>query len=155
MREILFRGKRIDNGEWVQGCLVKFGKESFADDDRYGIMDKTVLVAKLHKDLNRYATLRFGDCDYIYHNIRIAEIIPKTVGQFTGLTDKNGKKIFEGDIVKDITDGVPREVFYSNESAMFLKEGILRSSLGNPFHLEVVGNIHDNPEILRGEEDGK
>ena len=123
MREILFRGKRIDNNKWIYGDFVSDG--CWICHTEY---------------LNEY-----GDVGDLYH-----QVVSETVGQFTGLTDKNGKKIFEGDIVKDITDGVPREVFYCNESAMFLKKGILRSSLGNPLHLEVIGNIHDNPELLGG-----
>ena len=155
MREILFRGKRCDNGKWVQGCLVKFGKESFTDDDRYGIMDKTVLVAKTHK--NRCAGLVFDYCDYIYHNIRITEIIPKTVGQFTGLTDKNGKKIFDGDIIEWFAQGESERpdfgyIEYDEQSFAWrvcwqkydpgFMEGMQQE------YISVIGNIHDNPELL-------
>ncbi len=152
MREILFRGKRCDNGEWVQGCLVKFGKESFTDDDRYGIMDKTVLVAKTHK--NHCGSLVFGYCDYVYHNIRIAEIIPKSVGQLTGLTDKNGKKIFEGDIL-DCKSGLYDrcKVIYNEFCSAFQLEcadGFSDFFLCSINHkeMEIIGNIHDNPELL-------
>ena len=81
----------------------------------------------------------------------VIAVYPETVGQFTGLTDKNGKKIFEGDIVRDKTNGVIYQISYSNDSAMFIKKSVLRSSLGNPLHLEVIGNIHDNPEPLKGD----
>ena len=171
MREILFRGKRCDNGEWVQGCLVKFGKESFTDDDRYGIMDKTVLVAKTHK--NHCGRLVFGYCDYVYHNIRIAEIIPKSVGQFTGLTDKNGKKVFEGDIIRSdngkqwavsvVKFGkyVPK-MFYRMfdmfspgrkhlPSVGFYAKTVDKGEEMILFQspcMTVIGNIHDNPELL-------
>lgn len=128
MREILFRGKKMDNGEWVYGTPFQEYSE-FWDEWEWKIQTKHPLT----------------NVPYMRLKVNI-----NTICQFTGLTDKNGKRIFEGDIVKDITDGVLREVFYCNESAMFLKKGILRSSLGNPLHLEVIGNIHDNPELLGG-----
>lgn len=171
VREILFRGKRCDNGEWVQGCLVKFGKESFTDDDRYGIMDKTVLVVKTHK--NHCGSLVFGYCDYVYHNIRIAEIIPKSVGQLTGLTDKNGKKIFEGDIIQYSIEEDQAVFVGAVKFGEFNPDGgaLLNTNVGFYVELvdqegkrtymrkdigywvkfrgvEVIGNIHDNPELL-------
>ncbi len=138
-REILFRGKQ-NEGRWVEGAYFKHDtvKVCFSCDD----------------PKPRHLIIQDGFCDWGFEPpIHCVDVDPKTVGQFTGLTDKNGKKIFEGDIVKDVTDGVRREVFYCNQSAMFLKKGILKSSLGNPLHLEVIGNIHDNPELLKQEED--
>lgn len=127
MRDILFRGKCGYNDEWVEGFYYQ---------------------AKLYrsdKELCHYITIPHPESDGQPSDHIMVH--PETVGQFTGLTDKNGKKIFEGDIVKDTTDGVIREVFYSDGSAMFLKKGILKSCLGNPFNLEIIGNIHDNPEL--------
>lgn len=121
MREILFRGKRIMNDEWVEGYYSKYSYERWRGDF---ICD--------------------SDFDYT--------VYPETVGQYTGLTDKNGNKIFEGDIVRDKTSGVAGKIVYCNESAMFIKKAVLRSSLGNPFSLEVIGNIHDNPQLLGGEQ---
>lgn len=144
MREILFRGKRKDNGEWVYGNSVLFFKET----------------TKIYGELVQW---------------REIEVIPETVGQFTGLTDKNGKKIFEGDIIKAyfqpqnfknppyaigsviFENGTFKVVVHvsknSIEYKVFEKEGIAAYSIEHNFldrHyvLEVIGNIYDNPELF-------
>lgn len=118
MREILFRGKRIDNGEWIMG---DFSKES---DGSSGIRPAGKII--------RY------------------RVIPKTLGQFTGLTDKNGKKIFEGDIVK--YENKIYEIKYLEKYARFAPSNESTVFMVCAFnHLEVVGNIYDNPELLKGE----
>ena len=135
MREILFRGKRVDNGEWVYGYYVKVG--------RYGY----ILTGKL--DVCK------GRRDFEYYTVDI-----ETVGQYTGLTDKNGKKIFEGDIV----DGLFRFTTPVRAVCVF-KAGAfgLAWTHGGVDHFsaftsicnveyEVVGNIYDNPELLEVEE---
>lgn len=125
MREILFRGKRVDNGEWVYGFYWEFYKK-----------EKTLSVIRTEL-------------------IDAANVIvkPETVGQYTGLKDKNGKKIFEGDILKHLHTSVEiksyyeyMEVFYDEETASFYAgyEELWLICGGS----EVVGNIHDNPELL-------
>lgn len=139
MREILFRGKRINDGVWVDGYLIR------------------------HKS---------GKLVYIFAKenwFDVEMVAPETVGQFTGLTDKNGKKVFEGDILK-----------FTDTNAVY--EWIGKVEFGNPnaeynwgFQLvyisgtkpntdillwfdmeetgaysEVIGNIHDNPDLLEG-----
>lgn len=142
MREILFRGKRIDNGEWVYGYYARKGadKESFRH---------YICVSTFSSDYQSNYTYPFYLYDY--------EVDPSTVGQYTGLT-ANGKKIFEGDIVK-VTglypdrDGEKRiwrqsrvgEVFYYHGAFYFDKWLLCKTS---EKCIEVIGNIHDNPELL-------
>lgn len=125
MREILFRGKRVDNGEWVQGWLCS---STFLDNTI-----TTILVP----------------CEIFGFDMVVVD--PETVGQFTGLTDKNGKKIFEGDILNCITsdfDGSEKYVynFKITDITDFERMGFL--DFCN--ELEVIRNIHDNPELMKG-----
>ena len=139
MREILFRGKRVDNGEWIQGDIVQFLP--------HGIV-RIVTQEPPYKD---------------------AEVDSDTVGQYTGLTDKNGKKIFEGDIIhleysQVFFGGVyfgeyTAEVSY--KEGCFITDGINNGDeIETPLsgfdndEVEIIGNIHDNPELLGGVSDG-
>lgn len=132
MHEILFRGKRLDNGEWAYGFLVKmFGA--------YHIIDK-------------------DDENTAY------EVIQETVGQYAGLKDNNGKRIFEGDIVaqnwydydEPRDDSFGKVVFceydYSFSVMDVNKDGFMPLGRCGSYHweVEVIGNIHDNPELLKG-----
>ena len=126
MREILFRGKRVDNGEWIEGYYTNIGKEWHY-----------ILTGKLIIGLTGMGFER-------------EEVIPETVGQYTGLTDKNGKKIFEGDIVK--YENKIYEIKYLEKYARFAPSNEHSIFMVCAFnHLEVVGNIHDNPGLMRGE----
>lgn len=137
-REILFRGKRIDNGEWVEGyfCPCSFG--------RFPCKPAIISTEKLEQ----------GAWEPVKVDLA-------TVGQYTGLTDKNGKKIFEGDVVTDCEYGGVYSVRYfgDNEYPAFDVSPELEtvecnglSFLSNVNCLEVIGNIHDNPELLEGEQ---
>ena len=148
MREILFRGK-LESGAWVYGSLVQAS-------DFVGIIER---------DEERY--------DYPYMDSttgcidgNACIVDPDTVGQYTGLTDKNGTKIFEGDIVKYVDDGyvatgVARFGLYASAGAAFAgHEGFyldwagcdwLRKDIGfwaTMRPIEVIGSIHDNPELM-------
>ena len=145
MREILFRAKAINrdkgfhrtsykNGEWVYGLVTRLYDERFEN-----------LPAEM-TDINGVSGI---EVDY------------NTISDFTGLTDKNGKKIFEGDIVKVQDDiwgspfcnGITGKVVY-DETAFFIepKNVMETQRLFNECAVyEVIGNIHDNPELLEGE----
>jgi uncharacterized phage protein (TIGR01671 family) len=138
MRDVLFRGKRKDNGEWVEGSLLYDGEQNEA------------YIAECFEDRSAY----------------IREVIPETVGQYTGLTDKNGKKIFEVDIVRypdsemfasceeAINEGVvdwDEEVmcfYFTNRFVVDMADFDIEN--GRMIDVEVIGNIHDNPELLKG-----
>ena len=138
MREILFRGNRLDNGEWVVGYFCEFANNRTGEQESY--------IQTVKQD---------GRIDLIH------KVDPDTIGQYTGLTDKNGKRIFEGDIVKtsDIThEGVIQIPGESFEIAM--RKGCWAMVAGEDWDfletnhecIQVIGNIHDNPELLKGGE---
>ena len=148
MREILFRGKRKDNGEWVYGDLIK----NLIYDGR----EKEIRIGDIYFEHN-------GDI----HGTAVREVIPETVGQFTGLCDKNDNKIFEGDIIHIkcgyglstfVGKGI---VFFDEKRLQFRVKSVKPSSFdsekGNVYDecdfmvidsYEVIGNIYDNPELL-------
>ena len=126
MREILFRGKTYD-GKWEQGDLRHKGY--------------------VHNDSDTYIMRS----DYALHNIPVD---PETVGQYIGLTDKNGQKIFEGDIVDILTENEEIGVITYDEGGFVVKADGFCVDFHNNINgtdLEVIGSIHDNPELLKGE----
>ena len=135
MREILFRGKQTDNNNWVEGAFCL--KDS---DGPFGDM------------LDRPSIIKYDPpWDGFWFRVD-----PETVGQFTGLFDKNGKKIFEGDIIEHHAQGniiVNRGVVVWDASegrfAYQLRTMLPGFYMHNPETVEVIGNIHDNPELLQ------
>ena len=140
-REILFRGICTETGDWVNGFYVRLNGEE-------------------HRIYNGYAE---NDCGDYYPDFE--QVAPETVGQFTGLTDKNGKKIFEGDIL-DYWSNYSETLCGSYETVVF---GVNNCScchavygwstkneygygryIETPEECVVVGNIWDNPELLEG-----
>ena len=150
MREILFRGK-TDKGEWVQGDLSQ------------------------HKTGKKF--IKCGNA------IRSYEVIPETVGQFTDLTDKNGKKIFEGDIIRytrtnmfapscsfhrqdlvslhlvlwdsSVSAFVQRHYELNGKRILGKGSAVLYDERAKENIVEIIGNIHDNPELLESKDTKK
>ena len=133
MREILFRGKRIDNGDFVFGMPW--------------IFEDHACICPWDKGMCKY--------DTGYYPV---PVIPETVGQYTGLTDKNGKRIFEGDIVKARQERNLDECRVGYENGAFvlypqngkIYERTLWEYWYNDWDVEVIGNIHDSPEKEKG-----
>lgn len=127
-RDILFRGKRVDNGEWVCGYLVSVNDFSRA----------TIFVPHSPEE-SRFATMPIS-------------VVPDTVGQYTGLTDKNGVKIFEGDIVLKRTYHRKEPFSVKFDGGMFYAGiGGGSSTATHRYTLEdrqieVIGNIYDKGE---------
>lgn len=137
MREILFRGKRVDNGKWVYGYYIKATHHWH----NHGI----------HEDWIAVHTIQNGGWCNVMGKYAV---LPETVGQFTGLTDRNGKKIFEGDII-DIhyENTIVRDAVVKYIGASFYGETVADTwELDNYHEIEVIGNIHDN-KLVRGEEE--
>ena len=148
MRKILFRGKRIDTGEWVEGGYYR-------------------------EDYTDYVYITFWN-SFGLGFMDSCQVEPITVGQYTGLNDKNGKRIFEGDLLNGFEypflgregehnyfaevvwfDNCPAFGLYTHKHPQAKVQGI---SAGNCEHMEdfdpsqweVIGNIHDNPKLWRG-----
>lgn len=149
MREILFRGKSVNTGEWVEGSLIVRTYQP-ADDapfQQYEIEDTTIGISPNDFMSGVYTT-----------------VDPDTVGQYTGLTDKNGKKIFEGDIVRHHNDCPDLEieekgiVFFDKKYCGWRRtsNGAFHHGITDTYRLsqeccyEVIGNIHEKPELLEG-----
>jgi len=137
MREIKFRGRSTHSDDWCYGSFVNNPDEP------------TICGFDIWAD---------GDSDW-----REEKVEPHTVGQYTGLCDKNGKEIYEGDIIRTYGskgDEIKHTVEYSDKEAMFCTKLIGADMLGgsitqrwlDEFEFEVIGNVHDNPQLLKGGE---
>lgn len=126
MRKPLYRGKRVDNGEWIESkCILQFTDSI-------------------------YFPMAYGN---------VYEVLPESVGEWTGLTDKNGNKIFEGDIVDvycvqngELKHRVGHIGWCEAGFLIFVQNGyneILSKWISTV--TKITGNIHDNPELLGGE----
>ena len=138
MREILFKAKRLDNEEWVEGSLVVIHEED------YRIATK--------------ADVEWSYTDRDNYDGVMTCVVPKTICQYTGLTDKNGNKIWENDVVRKSDTNALGWGRVRNCKISFDKLGywLLTTQYGDGYwlgefnaeQLEVIGNIFDNPELM-------
>lgn len=140
MREIKFRGKTLSD-KWVCGDLVHFTNTES--------VDVSVIIT------GHQATAESDDFDYAlcYARNEFKIVIPDTVGQFTGLHDKNGKEIYEGDIVRfdNHLQGVSKVLYDSGQYTVESKNYSTALTYRIAIHAVIIGNIHDNPELLKTE----
>ena len=135
IREVIFRGKRADSGEWVEGDLLQI---------KY--YNKPIIECKIMPQIP-------VSCVY--------GVLAETIGQYTGLTDRNGKRIFEGDICKfkRFNDVHVGKVVFNVTTASFImwyqpivgaygEKATQKMLLSVCDYIEIIGNIHDNPELL-------
>lgn len=129
MNEMLSKGKRIDNGEWVEGFYI-------------------CLNEKEHRIYTGYAET---DCGDYYPDYYIVD--PKTVCHYTGLPDKNGRKVFSNEIVMFgfapcvIKWDAPNARYMFYENGKYLRNGFNEDTMKSK---EIVGNVFDNPKLLKG-----
>lgn len=159
MREILFRGKRISNGEWVEGGIMKTFHPNFEHENEDAFLKQE------------------PNCYCICTGRKDVFVEQESIGQFTGLTDKNGKKIFGGDILQYSIEEDQAVFVGAVKFGEFNPDGGARLNTNVGFYVElvdldgqrtymrkdigywvkfrkveVIGNIHDNPELLGGAE---
>jgi uncharacterized phage protein (TIGR01671 family) len=156
-REILFRAKSIQTGRWISGYYFK------DEDSRLyiGYMSKKRYIP----DTRDWDIVEYYENNPTYNWVFVKEeVVSETVGEYTGLTDKNGTKIFDGDIVKfKHGDEFDEKIYYRNYAVEFINTYVtyglrLRNgSIHFPFKkatalqhdAEVIGNIYGNPELLK------
>ena len=148
MREILFRGKRVSNGEWVIGGIIKVFHPNYDCENEEEFLSQK------------------PNCYCICAKNKDFFVEQASIGQYTGLTDKNGNKIFEGDIVKNNRKEISVVTYgrhnigccgccYDSHDSVgfYLKDefGHAESDEDVWTDVEIIGNIHDNPELLESE----
>lgn len=134
MREVLFKAKRMDNGEWVEGIPIQ-----------------THIGLFICFEENPHYCHQYG-----YMEIDgIIKVDEDTLCQYTGLTDKNGKKIWEGDVVKINNDFTGTIIWHDDTAAFCISPNddahdlLLLSVYLDDYEVEIIGNIFDNPELLK------
>lgn len=141
MREIKFRGKNAD-GVWIFGSLI----QGLASNSRVGEFTVSFIIPGLP------CSTRGDD----FWETRMYRVKPETVGQFTGLHDKNGKEIYEGDIIriKEPNGGYSEaEISFCDKGYFAINHGIndrVIAGFVDKNHIKINGNIYDNPELLEG-----
>ena len=131
MRDYLFRGKRKDNGEWIEGYLIR-GTDWLTDNG---------VTAIVSLDSQFFPMNEVTGYEFVNH---------RTVGQFTGKHDKYGNKIFEGDVVEAMMDYGPAGMLKSITTIHWDEDCGWQWNYFDMDTVEVIGNIHDNPDIPFG-----
>ena len=132
MRTIEFRGKREDNGEWVFGSFIPDALEGSNSD-----LVSWGFIRRYNRDIGKMETI---------------EVDRETVGQFTGLKDKNGDEIYEGDIV-NVRAGEYCQGVWEWDGIVAIEDiRLVYQDIENADTIEVIGNIHDNPELMERSE---
>lgn len=171
MREILFRGKCVDTGNWYEGQYIHLHKTTYC----FAGSAQRDAENEIHQIVFEQMT----DWNLPNRHLRV-DVIPGTVGQYTGLTDKNGKRIFEGDIIRYTRTNMncPEASFHKKDLVSFhlvlwdssvsafvqqhytftekrlIGKGsaVLYDERAEENIIEVIGNIHDDPELLKGDD---
>ena len=166
MRKILFRGKRIGNGEWVEGFYVERDNTSWIYPAGNQMISRSLAreLRPMHSAKSTQKIMR-----------EVFPVDPDTVGQYTGLQDKNGKRIFEGDILKTHYANAKNSEFVEvvvfrngrfcaegnlgggGRSWALLWDGVPHIPQDKTIYMdgmEIIGNIHDNPELLEADHEG-
>ena len=147
MREILFRGKRMNNGEWAEGYLYEH------EPALVGIVSENDVP-----ESSKWFIARTGFADWnMPRPVEFVEVDPSTVCQYTGLKDKHGKQIWEGDVLRSRYDDLypddeSIEVVKWFRNGWHIQQGEYTPDAmdgdGVMPYSEVIGNVHDNPELL-------
>lgn len=139
MREIKFRGKRINNNEWVYG----FFYEHYPPLQCFGES----------KEKSQFFILKTAFADWnMPREVESIDVIPETVGQYTGLKDKNEVEIYEGDVLKVIrTLYIVTHNKYTGGYDLRMHNGVIATITNeeNCRLCEIIGNIHENPELIK------
>lgn len=151
MRELLFHGKQIENNEWVEGALISIQTDLNGNDNQ------AFIVSEINFRDSIYDVWKYAD-----------EVNPETVGQFTGKVDKNGTKIFEGDVFQ-LDDDIVAVVIFSDGCFRLEEYGLCGTWTESGYDecgggygivecepidwyflkdMEIIGNIHDNPALI-------
>ncbi len=145
MREILFRGKDKDDGNWYEGYYLQL------HDTTYCCMpsDNVDEANRLNKENEHHYIVFEQMTDWGLPNKHLrAEVLPETVCQYTGLTNKNGRKIFEGDIINDIDYGIMKCIYLHGSFVWYKEDGFKIECMKYVPVIEIIGNIFDNPELI-------